>query len=277
MSAKLASSVQVAPINALRGGPSGALESHPDEVAVEEPLEIRVAGEPVAITMRTPGSDHELVAGFLLAEGLIRSRADLGGIRHCARLGTEGAHNTIDVVPAPGTVLEVDATRRGTLTTSACGMCGRKLVDDLFERLRPVMPSAAFSRGFVAGLTSELRQHQPSFERTGGLHAAGIAFPGRGLAVVREDVGRHNAVDKAIGRLLLDGQLPATGGALVVSGRTSFEIVQKALAAGLSAVIGVSAPSSLAVSTATRFGLLLCGFARGKDFNVYAGAEHLAV
>jgi len=277
VSAKRAFSAQVSPVDAWRSGSGGVLVGHPDELAVEEPLEIRIAGEPLAITMRTPGHDHELVAGFLLAEGLIRSRADLGGIQHCGRFGAEGAHNTIDVLPAPGTVLEVDATRRGMLTTSACGMCGRKLIDDLFERLRPAAPSAPFTRGFVAGLSSELRKHQPSFERTGGLHAAGIALAGRGLDVVREDVGRHNAVDKAIGRLLLDGQLPATGAALVVSGRTSFEIVQKALAAGLSAVVGVSAPSSLAVSTAARFGLLLCGFARGAEFNVYAGAERLAV
>jgi len=260
----------------MRSGPNGALEGQPDELAVEEPLEIRVAGEPLAVTMRTPGHDHELVAGFLLAEGLIRSRADLGGIHHCARPGAEGAHNTIDVLPAPGTVLELDATRRGTLTTAACGMCGRKLIDDLLARLRPAAPAARFSQSFIAGLPGELQQQQPGFQRTGGLHAAGIALNAGGLCVVREDVGRHNAVDKAIGRLLLDGRLPALGAVLVVSGRTSFEIVQKALAAGLAGVVGVSAPSSLAVSTAARFGLLLCGFARGDAFNVYAGAERLA-
>ncbi|MEI9941670.1 MAG: formate dehydrogenase accessory sulfurtransferase FdhD [Pseudomonadota bacterium] len=270
-------SLAVAAVNAWRSGAaSAALQSHPDELAVEEPLEIRVAGEPLAVTMRTPGHDHELVAGFLLAEGLIRSRADLGGIHHCARPGTEGAHNTIDVLPAPGAVFEVEATRRGTLTTSACGMCGRKLIDDLSERLRPASPSAPFSRSFIAGLSAELGKRQPSFQRTGGLHGVGIARETEGFCVVREDVGRHNAVDKAIGRLLLDDRLPALGAVLVVSGRTSFEIVQKALAAGLSGVVGVSAPSSLAVSTAARFGLLLCGFARGEAFNVYAGAERLA-
>jgi FdhD protein len=222
-----------------------------------------------------PDHDHELVAGFLLAEGLIQSRAELGGIQHCARSDSEGAQNTIDALPAPGIVLEVEATRRGTLTTSACGMCGRKLIDDLFERLHPTAPAAPFRREFIAGLSGELRTQQPCFERTGGLHAAGIAFADSGLRIVREDVGRHNAVDKVIGRLVLDGLLPAAGAALVVSGRTSFEIVQKALAAGLTAVVGVSAPSSLAVSTAARFGLLLCGFARGETFNVYAGAERL--
>jgi FdhD protein len=275
VNAKLAPSVQVAAVEVVRSGPSGALRDHPDELAVEEPLEIRIAGEALAVTMRTPGHDHELVAGFLLAEGLIRSRADLGGIHHCARPGSAGAHNTIDVLPAPGAVLELEAARRATLTTSACGLCGRKLIDDLLERLQPAAPAASFSQSFIAGLESELQKQQPSFQRTGGLHAAGIALNGAGLCVVREDVGRHNAVDKAIGRLLLDGRLPAPKAVLVVSGRTSFEIVQKALAAGLSAVVGVSAPSSLAVATARRFGLLLCGFARGDAFNVYSGVERL--
>lgn len=277
MNVRLRPSVQVAAVHALRAAPSArGLEPHPDEVAVEEPLEIRVAGDPLAVTMRTPGHDHELVAGFLLAEGLIRTRADLGGIQHCGRAQTDGARNTIDVLPAPGAVLAVEFTRRGTLTTAACGVCGRQMIDDLLNRMQPAPPSAPFNRSFVAGLSSELAKQQPSFERTGGLHAAGLARERGGLCVVREDIGRHNAVDKAIGRLLLDDQLPAPGALLVVSGRTSFEIVQKALAAGLSGVVGVSAPSSLAVSTAARFGLLLCGFARGDTFNVYAGAERLA-
>jgi FdhD protein len=276
LNARLPPGVQVATVHAWRSARStGALETHPDELAVEEPLEIRVAGDPLAVTMRTPGHDHELVAGFLLAEGLIRSRADLGGIHHCARPDIDGAHNTIDVVAAPGTVLTIETARRGTLTTSACGVCGRQMIGDLLQRMQPAPVCAPFSRSFIAGLSSELAKHQPSFERTGGLHAAGIASVSKGLSVVREDVGRHNAVDKAVGRLLLDDQLPAHGSLLVVSGRTSFEIVQKALAAGLAGVVGVSAPSSLAVSSAARFGLLLCGFARGDAFNVYACAERL--
>lgn len=149
------------------------------------------------------------------------------------------------------------------------------MIDDLLQRLRPVASSARFTRTFIAGLSTALANQQPSFERTGGLHAAGLALSSGKLSVVREDIGRHNAVDKVIGRLVLDGQLPAPGALLVVSGRTSFEIVQKALAAGLSGVVGVSAPSSLAVSTAARFGLLLCGFARREQFNVYAGRERL--
>jgi FdhD protein len=149
-------------------------------------------------------------------------------------------------------------------------------VDDLVARLSAPAPADPLERAFIAALPDALRARQPAFELTGGLHAAGIAFPGEGFVVVREDVGRHNAVDKAVGRLLLDQRLPATGGVLVVSGRTSFEIVQKALVAGVTGVVGISAPSSLAVSTAERFGLLLCGFARGGTFNVYAGAARLA-
>ena len=266
-------------VEASRSEPGRPLAAHPDELCVEEPLEIRIAGETYAMTLRTPGDDHELVAGFLLAEGLIRSRSDLGGIAHCGRLGSPGFRNTIDVLPAPGTAFDEETlgrTRRGSLTSAACGMCGRKLIDDLLLRLAPAPPCTPFERAFVASLTTRLRQHQPTFERTGGLHAAGIAEPARGFLVVREDVGRHNAVDKVIGRQLLDGALPAPGALLVVSGRTSFEIVQKAVAAGLCGVVGVSAPSSLAVSTAAHFGLLLCGFARGEAFNVYAGKERLS-
>lgn len=265
-------------IDALRSEPGLALAPRRDELSVEEPLEIRIAGDPLAVTMRTPGHDHELVAGFLLAEGLIRSRADLGSVSHCGRLGAPGAHNAVNVVPAPGVPLDTDAlerSHRGTLTTSSCGMCGRLLVDDLVQKLARPAACEAFEPAFIAGLPEELRTRQPCFDRTGGLHAAGVARPDAGFLVVREDVGRHNAVDKVIGRLCLDGRVPATGALLVVSGRTSFEIVQKALAAGLAGVVGISAPSSLAVSTAERFGLLLCGFARGGGFNVYAGAERL--
>ncbi len=282
MNAKLTGNharTQVISVSALRSAAAGPLSAHPDELSVEEPLEIRIAGETYATTMRTPGHDHELTAGFLLAEGIIYSRHDLGGMAHCGRLGSEGAGNTIDVLPAPGRVLDPEAlahTRRGTLTTAACGVCGRKLIDDLVLRLQRPAASVPFERAFIASLSEALRDHQPGFERTGGLHAAGLARPGEGFSVVREDVGRHNAVDKVIGRALLDDRLPASGAVLMVSGRTSFEIVQKALAAGFSGVASVSAPSSLAVSTAAHFGLLLCGFARKGGFNVYAGSERLA-
>ncbi|MEP7050352.1 MAG: formate dehydrogenase accessory sulfurtransferase FdhD [Pseudomonadota bacterium] len=272
-------SVPVLNVETLRSEPGRRLAPRSDELSVEEPLEIRIAGEALAITLRTPGHDHELVAGFLLAEGLIRSRADLGTLVHCGNLGAQGYGNVIDVSAAPGTVLDIEGlghTRRGTLTTAACGLCGRTLISDLLSRLAPVPPCQPFERAFIAESVSALAEHQPTFARTGGLHAAGIARPRSGFLVVREDVGRHNAVDKAVGRLLLDELVPAPGALLVVSGRVSFELVQKAIAAGLAGVVGVSAPSSLAVSTAARFGLLLCGFARAEGFNVYAGAERLA-
>jgi FdhD protein len=265
-------------IEAWRSEPGSALRPRPDVLSVEEPLEIRVADDTLAVTMRTPGHDAELVAGFLFAEGLVASRSQLGSIAHCGRTGQDGSRNVINVVPAPGTRIDAEAlghARRGTLTTAACGVCGRLLVDDLVARLRAPAASEPFDREFIASLAGELRALQSHFEQTGGLHAAGVARPGEGFAVVREDVGRHNAVDKAIGRLLLDDRLPAHGAVLVVSGRTSFEIVQKALCAGVAGVVGISAPSSLAVSTAERFDLLLCGFARGRAFNVYAGASRL--
>ena len=248
-----------------------------DQVVVEEPLEIRVAGDALAVTMRTPGHDHELVAGFLLAEGLVRSKSELGGIAHCGHPGDEGYGNVIDVSAAPGSVLDADSrrSRRGTLTTSACGVCGRTTIADLVARLARPAEQARFDRALLLTLTDRLKNEQPNFARTGGLHAAAVADTRGTLLVAREDVGRHNAVDKVIGRLLLDGALPLSEHLLVVSGRTSFEIVQKAAAAGLPAVVGVSAPSSLAIATAEALGMLLVGFARNGTYNVYAGSSRL--
>lgn len=228
--------------------------------------------------MRTPGHDHELVAGFLLAEGLIAARSDLGTLARCGRPGDAGFGNVIDVTPAAGTAFDLERaerTRRGTLTTAACGVCGRQTVDDLLARCEPVHDSTRFDPRRLAELTQLLREQQPNFDRTGGLHAAGLAEADGSFRVVREDVGRHNAVDKVLGRVLLDGEVPALGKILVVSGRSSFEIVQKAIAARVPAVISVSAPSSLAVETAVRAGVTLVGFARENGFNVYAGAERI--
>jgi FdhD protein len=248
-----------------------------DQVAVEEPLEIRIAGDALAVTMRTPGHDHELVAGFLLAEGLLHTRDDLGGVAHCGRPGDEGYGNVIDVTAPPGSVLNEDKarSRRGTLTTSACGVCGRTTIADLVTRLAPPQPSARFERTLLLSLSERLREKQPNFARTGGVHAAAVVRADGELWITREDVGRHNAVDKAIGRALLDGALPLATELLLVSGRPSFEIVQKAAAAGLPAVVGVSAPSSLSIATAEALGMLLVGFARSGSYNVYAGAGRL--
>ncbi|HEX3775455.1 MAG TPA: formate dehydrogenase accessory sulfurtransferase FdhD [Polyangiaceae bacterium] len=248
-----------------------------DAIAVEEPLEIRISGDPLLVTMRTPGHDHELCAGLLLAEGLLKNRADLSSIVHCGKLGDEAYGNTLDVTLAPGVTIDerVFEARRGTTLNAACGVCGRRTIDDLMRDLPPLDASARFAAASLVTLTSGLRKLQPNFDRTGGLHAAGIAAKSGEYCVVREDVGRHNATDKAIGRLLLDDALPATNFALVVSGRTSFEIVAKAWRAGISAIVGVSAPSSLAIATAERAGILLVGFARANAFNVYAGAARL--
>ncbi len=265
-------------VEGTRFEPAGAREVS-DEVVVEEPLEIRIAGDALAMTMRTPGHDEELAAGFLLAEGLVTTRSDVGSIAHCGRPDEEGYGNVIDVVPAAGTSIDLEraqSARRGTLVTAACGVCGRRSVDDLMERVRPVSDAARFDREVVAKLTERLRENQPAFERSGGLHAAGVATAAGEWRCTREDVGRHNAVDKVIGHLFAAGELPATGHALVVSGRTSFEIVQKAVVAGFPLVVSVSAPTSLAVSTARRARVTLAAFARSGVFTVYSAVERIA-
>jgi FdhD protein len=268
----------VAKHRAVRHRADGASEPTDDFVVVEEPLEIRIAGETFAITMRTPGQDAELTAGLLLGEGLIRSKHDLGGLAHCGRAGDEGFGNTIEVTAAPGTRLDgerFELARRGTLTNASCGVCGRRSIDDLMDRVTPIDDSTELARTMLAALTTRLAAEQPVFARTGALHAAGVADAQGTWLIVREDVGRHNAVDKAVGRLILDDALPAQGKILVVSGRTSFEIVQKAVVAGFAALVSVSAPTSMAVATATRAGLTLVGFSRGPSFNVYAGAGRI--
>jgi FdhD protein len=256
----------------------GQSEARSDAIAVEEPLEIRISGDPLLVTMRTPGHDHELCAGLLLAEGMIRNVADLSGIAACGRPGEAGYGNTLDVTLAPGVTIDETRfeARRGTVLNASCGVCGRRTIDDLVRDLAPLAAGTRFRPSTLAELTTHLRAEQPNFDRTGGLHAAGIARADGTYRVVREDIGRHNATDKAIGRLLLDGLLPASDSLLVVSGRTSFELVAKAWRAGITAIVSVSAPSSLAIASAQRAGLLLIGFARDGAFNVYAGAERLA-
>jgi FdhD protein len=249
-----------------------------DEVVVEEPLDIRISGDTLAITMRTPGHDRELVLGFLWAEGVIGSLADVGSIAHCGREGDEAYGNTIEVTPGAGAKLALPAepgARRGTLTTSACGVCGRRSIDDLLARCRAIESRATMSPAAIARAVGTLRERQPLFARCGGCHAASlVTLAGEHVATFK-DVGRHNAVDKLVGSRLLAGALPAADHALVVSGRTSFEIVQKAVAAGIPIVIGVSASSSLAVEVARRAGVTLVGFARGKELVVYAGDERI--
>ena len=265
-----------------------------DSVAVEEPLEIRVATEPVAITMRTPGDDTQLALGFLFAEGIIRSIDDVGAVSHCGRPGDEGFGNVIDVTAAPGVSLDVEkvqATRRGTLTTSACGVCGRRSVDDLLSLCGQVPPGPPLELHLVASATERLRQAQPNFARTGGVHAAAALDGQGGVLAAYEDVGRHNAVDKVVGALLQRRSVSAESALrsaarpspevaskpalLVVSGRASFEILQKATMARIAVVASVSAPSSLAIDLAQRCGIALAGFVRGGGFNVYTHPHRL--
>lgn len=253
----------------------GAVRDVKDWVAVEEPLLIRIAEEPVAVTMRTPGHDHELALGFLLSEGVVKSARDLGSMFHCGRPGE--AQNVIEVTAAPGAVLEwePEAARRMTFVSASCGMCGRQSVDDLIARVGVVEDDARFESAWIEGLGDQLIQAQGNFALSGGVHAAALWNHDRELIAVREDIGRHNAVDKVIGRAALDGALPLEGGTLLVSGRASFEIVQKAAVAAIPLIVSVSAPSSLAISAAVASRVTLIGFARGRRFNVYTGVERL--
>lgn len=263
---------------AVHAGPGD--EPHDDAIAVEEPLEIRIAGDAVAVTMRTPGDDGDLALGFLYAEGIIEGASDVGSVSHCGRPGAEGFGNVVEVVPGAGARLEwerVEATRRGTITTAACGVCGRRSIDDLLDLCTALPPGPVVARQALRGAIEEMRAAQGLFERTGGTHAAAVhAADGRRL-VAREDVGRHNAVDKVVGALLRDrlvgrgaGEGPGAPAILAVSGRASFEIVQKAMRARIPVVASVSAPTSLAVDLAVKGGLTLAGFVRGARVNVYA-------
>jgi FdhD protein len=276
----------------VRFSEAGAAAPEEDSVAVEEPLEIRVSGDSVAITMRTPGQDRELAVGFLFSEGILRSVDDLGGVTYCGRPGEEGWGNVIEVTPAPGLVLEVErvsAARRGTLTTAACGVCGRRTVEDLMAVCTPVPPGLVLAPEVVARATERLRDVQRNFASTGGVHAAAVLDARGELLAWAEDLGRHNAVDKAVGTLVLNGGVRSsraspsgtsprperTPAVLVVSGRASFEIVQKAAVAQIAVVASVSAASSLAIDLAERSGVTLATFVRGGRFNVYTHPTRL--
>jgi FdhD protein len=231
-----------------------------DLVAVEEPLEIRVDGRPLAVTMRTPGHDEELALGFLHGEGLIDGP-------HEAGLAEDLAANVVEVAGP----LDRDPAERTFYTTSSCGVCGKGALEEVAVHAPPLPDGPRVDRALLAALPDRLSQ--PAFERTGGLHATGLFSEDGELILTREDVGRHNAIDKVIGRALLDGLLPLHGRVLCVSGRLSFELVQKAAVAGAPILVGVGAPSSLAVELATDRGLTLCGFARGGTVNVYSRAD----
>jgi len=260
----------------LRVPVTGAAEHRADLLAVEEPLEIRVDGESLTVTMRTPGDDIDLAAGFLFTEGLLGGLDEVHEIRMCDE-------NVAAVTAKPGHTLryqgaDAAGAARKFLMTSACGVCGKDSIDAV--RVRSAFDVAAdpvrVSPAVLAALPDRLREAQRVFSRTGGLHAAGLFTPDGTLLVLREDVGRHNAVDKVAGWALRTGQLPLTGHILLVSGRASFELVQKAIMIGVPVLAAVSAPSSLAASLADEAGLTLVGFLRGTTMNIYAGAHRVS-
>ncbi|HEY0449953.1 formate dehydrogenase accessory sulfurtransferase FdhD [Actinophytocola sp.] len=253
--------------------------TRPDTVAAEEPLEIRLAGTPLAITMRTPGHDFDLVHGFLATEGVIAGAADVLGLRYCDSVDADGrnTYNVVDVDLAPGVEPPDTALDRNFYTTSSCGVCGKASIDAL--RTRTTFDVAAddvrLPLEVLLALPDRLRAEQEVFEKTGGLHAAGLFTAAGELVALREDVGRHNAVDKVTGWALLDGRVPLGATVLMVSGRASFELVQKAAMAGIPVLAAVSAPSSLAVELAEEQGITLIGFLRGTSMNVYTGTQRI--
>jgi len=257
-----------------------------DRAATEEPLEIRLHSRPFAVIMRTPGADRELAAGFLLAEQVIASADDLGTIEYCTSRGdpervalrepAAALENVVNVtLTDPARVERALADRRQVTTNSSCGMCGRRTIESLTANVARISSTWTIPAAVLLRLPERLRAAQTGFDETGGLHAAGLFTPDAQLVDHAEDVGRHNAVDKVIGRMLMREALPLSQHLLCVSGRTSFEIVQKAALAGIPLVAAVSAPSSLAIDLAEESGITLVGFVRGDSFNIYAHADRI--
>jgi FdhD protein len=248
---------------------AGRVVDRPDTLAVEEPLEIRVGGQPLSVTMRTPGHDLDLALGFLVTEAVVTKPDQVTGAINCA-------DNVVDVTLSEDT--PAPAVSRNFFTTSSCGMCGKSSIDAVRTASSYDVSGDPLTveRTVVTSLPDSLRAAQRVFDRTGGLHAAGLFDPAGQLLCLREDVGRHNAVDKVIGWAVQTARLPLTGTILHVSGRASFELVQKAVMAGIPMLAAVSAPSSLAVELADESGLTLVGFLRGQSFNVYSGAQRLS-
>jgi FdhD protein len=254
------SNIVTVPIHKAVGGDS--ISPAQDLLAVEEPLQIRVNGRDLSITMRTPGHDGELAAGFLFTEGILKTRADL--------LAIDSGENSVSLTLAD----RVDpGASRNFYTTSSCGVCGKASIDSLHAAGCAMLPYVSARREIIHGLPEKLRAAQSVFDHTGGLHGAALFDTAGNIESVREDVGRHNAVDKLIGAAFLDDRLPLNGRILMLSGRASFELVQKAVMAGIPVVAAVGAPSSLAVQTALRFGLTLAGFVRNGRFNIYSGVS----
>jgi FdhD protein len=251
-------------------------ESARDRVAHEEPIEIQLGAAALAVVMRTPGDDVELVTGFLLTERVVESLADVESVRHCSEAADpEAEDNVVRVVLRPGVRTDLEKLRRNLFASSSCGVCGKATLENALATAPPLDDPARIEASLLLALPERLRAAQLAFDETGGMHAAGLFDPAGQLLVAREDVGRHNAVDKVIGWAARAGRMPLAGHTLVVSGRASFEIVQKALAARIPIVAAVSAPSSLAVALAESGGIALIGFLRGRAFNVYGARERV--
>lgn len=248
-----------------------------DALAIEEPLEIRLAGYSVSVTMRTPGDDLDLAAGFLLTEGILRTQEDIDDIRHCDTDDAESAMNIVNVNPRDPESVDPSRWQRNFFVTSSCGICGKASIDTVRQETSRIQSSLSVSPDVLHRASDELRQAQRVFDRTGGLHAAGLFTSAGLLTALREDVGRHNAVDKVIGHAFRCGLLPLSDNFLLVSGRVSFEVVQKALMAGIPLVAAVSAPTSLAVHLAQDCGMTLVGFLREGRFNIYSVPERIAL
>ncbi len=262
----------------------GRMRVRPDSLATEEPMEIRLltggARQTVAVTMRTPGADFELAAGFLYGEGIVTSPEDIMKISYCvdSDLDAGQQYNIVNVELRTNREYDLRSLERHFYTTSACGVCGKASLEQLELRGCPVVsPGPEVSAGTIYSLPAKLREAQGLFDATGGLHAAALFDKNGELLALREDVGRHNATDKLVGWALLEGRLPLSEHVVLVSGRSSFEILQKCLTAGVPVVCAISAPSSLAVDVARQFGMTLVGFLRGGKFNVYAGFERVRI
>jgi FdhD protein len=264
--------ITTTPIRRWQRGTAATNET--DVVATEEPLEIRVDGRSISVTMRTPGRDDELAAGFLLSEGLIKSRAD---VREVAPEWMRDDCNSVDVRLADGVTLDVESLTRHVFASSSCGVCGKATIESVHLHFPPITTDVRVSAETLLRLPEQLGRGQETFQRTGGLHAAAIFDLEGNLVALREDVGRHNAVDKVMGYALLENLLPFDRHVLLVSGRASFEIMQKALAARVPMIAAVSAPSSLAVQFAHESRQVLVGFVRGERMNVYAGGERVLI
>ncbi len=257
---------------------SGKVRRFQDYLVGEEPLEIRVGEFPLSVTMRTPGHDLELAAGFLFTEGLIQSREQIASLEYAASSKAQENGNVVRVELQAGKSLDLERTQRNFFAGSSCGICGKASIDSVRVRgITPPNPELRIDPEVLCRLPDTLREAQAIFGRTGGLHAAGLFDTQGNLLAQREDVGRHNAVDKIVGWALLEGKIPLSDCVLMVSGRGGFEIIQKAIVAGVPVVASVSAPSSLAVRLAREMRLTLVGFLRGKRFVVYAGEERLGV